>query len=684
MFKSKLFNRIFISSTLSIVLLFSVMYLLSVPFIQTTVEQKEEDSARTILDNVYSMVEQVSLELENYRQSITLERKSQLRNILSIVEARIRVLLTEVNSGKITKAQARRTLLNELRLVKYGQNDYVWASDYHSVLISHPDPKLNNADFSKVKDTRGNLIVPPMVEMALKGAGDGYYSYWWRRLGEELPVEKITYFKHIPEFNIVIGTGVYLDDIAAMVKKKKNIAIDNLRQSLRQIKVANTGYLYIFDGRHFMLIHPNDEVENKDVSQILDHTTKTPLFKMLAGVADTPQSLSYLWDKPSDPGRYIYEKISWVRYFREFDWYIGSSAYLDELGESARTLRNRVLAVFVVTLLLSVLLIYVFVNRLTSPLLRMRDTALRVIEGDLDSRCAVKRDDEIGTMAMAIDNMVERLQENIQHLDMKVSERTASLENAYMELKKLDQVKSDFLSSVSHELRTPITSVAGFVKQVKKKLESSVFPKVEEDEKTCRAMSQVRANLDIIINEGERLSKIVNDVLYCATLQAGKVDWNYTLFEPGQLLKRCASKFKPLAEAKGLEFCEEIESGLPRIEGDEARLLDVLHNLVDNALKFTLSGRILLRVEQQNGFVRFSVSDTGCGIPQEEEKYIFEIFRQIGDTLTNKPVGTGLGLSICRLIVQHHGGIIWIESNPGEGSTFCFTIPVEKTKMTVI
>ena len=678
MFTSRLFNKIFVSSTLAIVLLFMVMYLLSVPYIQFTVEKIEKNSALTILNNVHSMVEQIHHELQNYRQSITLERKEQLRNILFVADARIRDLLNDVRTGKVTRDRARLTLLNELRRVKYGRNDYIWASDYHSRLISHPDPMLNGADFSQVKDSKGNLVVPPMVEMALKGEGDGYYSYWWRRLGEEQPVEKITYFRHIPEFNIVIGTGVYLDDIEAMVQTKKNFAIDALRDRLKETRIAKTGYVFIFDGQYVMQIHPNASIEQTNASHLLDKDTNKPLLPMLMEIADKGQALNYLWDKPSEPGNFVYKKISWVRNFNEFDWYICSSIYVDELGESARTVRNIVLSIFVGTLLLSVVLIYVFVKRLTFPMLQMRDTALKVMEGNLDARCGVRRDDEIGTVATALDSMVERLQGNILHLDIKVAERTAALEKANMELKELDQIKSDFLTSVSHELRTPITSVSGFVKQVKKKLESAVFPRVEEDEKTIRAMSQVRDNLDIIVNEGERLSEIINDILYCATLDSGKVDWNFTDIVPEQLLKQAAAAFMPQLGQKGLELLVEVEPALPEVSGDETRLFHVLSNLLGNAVKFTDHGRIVLRVCQQEEFVRFSVEDSGCGISPEDHATIFDRFRQIGDTLTDKPKGTGLGLSICQKIIQYHGGTIWVESTPGEGSTFFFTVPIQQ------
>lgn len=676
MFKSKLFTKIFASSTLAIILLFASLYLLSVPYIESTVIKAEENAARTILNNVYAMVEQIQLELENYRQSIILERKEQLRNIISVADSHIIDLLAEVRSGAMTREQAKRKLLDELRRIKYGRNDYIWASDYRSTLISHPDPKLNNADFAKVRDTKGNLIVPPMVEMAVKGAGDGYYSYWWRRLGEEQPVEKITYFKHIPEFGIVIGTGVYLDDVENIVKTKKNIAVDNLREKLRQTKIAQTGYVYIFDGQYVMQIHPNANIEYTNVSLMLDQATKQPLFNMLIGVADTGQSLHYLWDKPSDPGKYRYEKISLVRYFKEFDWYICSSAYLDELGASARTLRNRVLVIFFMTLLASLMLVYILVIKLTAPLLQMRDTALRVIEGDLDARCSLKRDDEVGTVAMALDSMVERLQHNIENLDNKVAERTSELEKAYDELKEMDQIKTDILTTISHELRTPMTSVVGFAKHVKKKLETAIFPKIAEDEKTVKAITQIRGNLDIIANESERFTRLINDVLYCSTLEAGKINWQYSTVAPDKLVNRAATEFKNLAEEKGLDLNIEMETGLPNICGDESRIYHVLSNLISNAVKFTDRGRVILKADQQEGFVCFTIQDTGCGIALENQNRIFDKFKQIGDTLTAKPYGTGLGLSICRQIIEHHGGKIWLESTLNQGSSFHFSIPI--------
>lgn len=659
-----------------LVAIFSAMFMLSVPFIEQKVSRIEEDHAKNMLDAVRDTVGNIHRNLEDARTNVILARKMALREIIAVVESRANHLAQQVRGGKLAMGQAKRMLLEEIRKIHYGNKDYVWAADYHSRLVAHPDPALDGADFSEKRDIHGNLIVPPMVAIA-RASGDGYYSYWWRRLGEDQPIEKLSYARHLPFFELVIGTGVYVDDIEASLNQRRNEAVEKLRRQLRNIRLAKTGYVYIFDSQSNVIIHPNSNLEGKTLTGMIDPATGQELLPMLIAAVDSPEGVRYKWDSPANPGSYIYDKISWVRYAPGFNWYIGSSVYTDELNESADTLRNRMLAVFAATLLLSIALVYVFVARLVAPLKQLSATALAIEQGDLAARCTVRRDDEIGVVATAFNGMVDRLRDSIRNLDARVAERTAELEKANQELRQLDRMKSDFLSTVSHELRTPMTSVVGFAKLVKKKLEEAIFPKVVDDGKAARAMSQVGENIDIIVKESERLTLLINDVLDSAKLEAGKVDWQLAPMSAAALLGRAATLTSPLAVQKGLELSWETAPDLPAIVGDENRLLQVLVNLVSNAIKFTAQGHVRLYAEQQAAFVRFHVRDTGIGIAPEDREHVFDKFRQIGDTLTDKPQGTGLGLSICQQIVQHHGGELWLDSEPGVGSTFYFTVPIQ-------
>ncbi|MEH2408381.1 PAS domain S-box protein [Nostoc sp.] len=242
--------------------------------------------------------------------------------------------------------------------------------------------------------------------------------------------------------------------------------------------------------------------------------------------------------------------------------------------------------------------------------------------------------------------------------------------------KEIDQMKTDFISTVSHELRTPLTSVLGFASIIKEKLETDVFPMLStEDRKLQKTIKRVGDNLNIIVSEAERLTSLINDVLDIAKMEAGKVEWQMQPLDPSELLDWATNSTAGLFETNGLQLVCEIEPGLPQIVGDRNRLLQVLINLISNAVKFTESGSVICRVKQENEGVCISVIDTGVGITAEDQPKVFEKFRQVGDTLTDKPKGTGLGLPICKQIIDHHGGRIWVESEPGKGSTFSFIIP---------
>ncbi|MBK1985983.1 PAS domain S-box protein [Sphaerospermopsis aphanizomenoides BCCUSP55] len=247
--------------------------------------------------------------------------------------------------------------------------------------------------------------------------------------------------------------------------------------------------------------------------------------------------------------------------------------------------------------------------------------------------------------------------------------------------KEVDKMKTDFISTVSHELRTPLTSVLGFASIIKEKLETSVFPMIStEDRKLQKTIKRVSDNLNIIVAEAERLTSLINDVLDIAKMEAGKVEWQMQRLDASELLDWATNSTAALFETNNLQLAKEIEPGLPQIIGDRHRLLQVLINLISNAVKFTTSGCVTCRVRQEKDRVCISVIDTGVGIAPEDQSKVFEKFRQVGDTLTDKPKGTGLGLPICKQIIDHHGGKIWVESEPGKGSTFSFTVPTYASK----
>lgn len=357
-------------------------------------------------------------------------------------------------------------------------------------------------------------------------------------------------------------------------------------------------------------------------------------------------------------------------------WYVGANkGFVDTIIED--TLRHVGLAFFMGWLVI-VSVVWFLTTSLTRPLASLGKAANRLAAGDLDTEIVIHTKDEIAFLAQAFDQMRKKLRINNHNLEALVNERTTELQQAYAELKQLDELKSSFLSTVSHELRTPLTSVLGFAKIIQKKLNEVIFPQVPaSDHRVAKTMQQITNNIDIIVTEGERLTNLINDVLDLAKMESGKVEWKTEALSLPDLIERAINTSESLWSLKqNLTVTVDIPDKLPPVMGDHDRLLQVMLNLISNAVKFTEAGSIVCRAKHTENQVIVSVTDTGSGIPPEAQAIIFEKFKQIGDTLTEKPKGTGLGLPICKQIIEHHGGKIWLKSNPGVGSSFFFTLPV--------
>ncbi|MBU0481420.1 MAG: response regulator [Proteobacteria bacterium] len=262
----------------------------------------------------------------------------------------------------------------------------------------------------------------------------------------------------------------------------------------------------------------------------------------------------------------------------------------------------------------------------------------------------------------------EKEQEYARNLEKDIAERTAELRETNLQLMNASKMKSEFLANMSHELRTPMNAIIGFSGLLQ---ETNLDATQKDYAKTVK-------------NSAESLLALINDILDLSKIEAGKMELEVIPYNMAELIESVSGMFVLPAKAKGVEVTTEVGSDLPLFYlGDRNRLRQVMINLVGNALKFTEKGKIEIRIERlKNGRmgprVKFSVSDTGIGIPPERQKAIFEKFVQADGTTTRKYGGTGLGLSICTELVGLMGGAIEIESTPGEGSCFYFALNMIK------
>src|SRR5262245_41505173 len=230
------------------------------------------------------------------------------------------------------------------------------------------------------------------------------------------------------------------------------------------------------------------------------------------------------------------------------------------------------------------------------------------------------------------------------------------------ELEIASQHKSQFVANMSHELRTPLAAILGYAELMQEGFYEPL------GQKSLDALTRIRSN-------GKHLLGLINTVLDIAKIESGQFTLNMTEYAIESVVETVRSATESLAQNKKLALMTEVAKSLPMGLGDEQRLTQVLLNLVGNAIKFTDTGEVRVTAKAINGHFNVSVADTGPGIPEEEQKRIFEQFHQIDSSLTKAKGGTGLGLAIAKQIVEMHGGRIWVESTPGKGATFQMELP---------
>jgi signal transduction histidine kinase/CheY-like chemotaxis protein len=683
-------------------------------FSQKAIFEQESKSALNILSTLKNFVNSKHSEIEDFREFSLEKHKETLLNIVSVARNNVEYYYDLYQQGKLSEAQAKRYAINSTRNMLYGNNDYIFISDYNSVLISHPDDELFNADFSEVQDVKGNLIVPPLVEIA-KTKGKGFHKYYWRRYKGSEVIEKLSYVENFEPWDWAIGTGVYIDDVQKGVEQRFENMVAEIREYFKNMKLGKSGYSYIFNEDGDVLVHPNPTLEGGTIKGIKTPKTGLPLMDELKKASQKEWGenyVTYYWDKPEDIENYKYKKISYVYKMENLDWYISSTLYYDDLHSLGHNLSTKAAIIGLIMMLFIITILNILIkNNIVNPINSILAVINEIQEDNYEKKIETESEDEIGTLAGRFNEMIEllhikdkvnkeyahQLELMNKNLEKKVEERTFEIANknveltikqrqlqkAYEHLKQLDQLKSDFLSSVSHELRTPLTSILGFAKIIKKnynKLIDSVGERITEP-KLKRYIPRIEGNLKIIIQEGERLTRLINDVLDISKIESGKMQWNEEKLDMNRLLQEIIDITRGFfVEKADVEFLTDIEENLGEITIDKDRITQVVNNLISNSIKFTEEGYVKLRAFRKNGSIQIEVEDTGEGISEEDQEQIFEKFKQVGDTLTNKPKGTGLGLPICKEIVEHYGGRIWVKGEPGDGSCFKFILPKEPDK----
>ncbi len=451
----------------------------------------------------------------------------------------------------------------------------------------------------------------------------------------------------LPE--IIITNPVKKNDTNTEILAAR-VSMENLYTVIESIDIGKLGEIFIVNNKGELIFH-------QERSKILLENINNNF-----AVKEVTYEKSGVGEYINYKGEEVLGSYYWLPLYR---WGLIVEKNKDEAYTEVLSLERLMIGISFIAVFCVFLLALFISKRLTEPIKSLKDGANGLVRGQFKT-ISVSSSNEIGELTEIFNQTAKELLDIRKKLETKIEiankdleEKNRELINANDELKKLDSLKSDFISLVSHELKTPLSAIRT----------SAEFLESEN----INASLVDKEMLENIIMSVDRLTRLVNDILDLSKIEAGKMEYHFEQVNFHEIAKVALENIQPLALKKNIKVSVDIPGNLSPILGDREKLIIVLNNLLSNALKFTQSeGRILLSAKDDQDNIMVRVEDNGIGMEKDKLVKIFDKFYQVDSTSRRKIGGSGLGLSISSGIIKAHGSEICVESEPGAGSAFFF------------